>query len=384
MRNTMIYSLVIVWLSLVVSNSYAQSTQPLKFTESTVIAKQLSVFEGTPWGMSFVDNESLLITIKQGDVWLLNSITAEKKQVIGLPEIPVFGQGGLLDVAVHPAVYKNRDGDPYKWVYFTYIVALEGRATTALGRAQLSLNTNNSSVIRLVQWRTLLITKAFSNKGQHFGSRIAFDDAGHVFFGVGDRGTRETSQDLSNHAGTIIRLNLDGSVPADNPFVGTAQSLPHIWSYGHRNPQGLAFDSSTQSLFSSEHGPRGGDEINLIKKGENYGWPIVSFGKEYWGPFAVGEGTEKAGMQAPLHVYIPSIAPSFLVQYQSDHFFLGALAKTHLNSVRLKKQAGQFVISESRMLKSLAERVRSMAIRADGRAYIGADSGKIYTIEFDK
>jgi len=222
------------------------------------------------------------------------------------------------------------------------------------------------------------VTDAGSNKGQHFGSRIAFDNDGHVFFAVGDRGRRENAQDLSNHAGKVMRLNLDGSVPADNPFIANEKALAQIWSYGHRNPQGLFFDSKTNKLWSSEHGPRGGDEINLIEKGKNYGWPVVSFGKEYWGPIDIGEGTEKAGMQAPSYVYIPSIAPSFLLIH-NEKFFLGALVKQHLNVVSAD-DAGK--LSEHRYLESLSQRVRSMAINSKGESFIGTDSGTLYRLTF--
>mgnify|MGYP002526237288 FL=1 len=155
----------------------------------------------------------------------------------------------------------------------------------------------------------LLVTRSASSTGRHFGSRIAFDGAGHLFFSVGDRGVRPNAQNLSTHAGSILRLDLNGNVPEDNPFVHQTGALPEIWSYGHRNPQGMFYDRNQQRLWSIEHGPRGGDEINLILPGLNYGWPIISYGKEYWNPFPVGEGTEKEGMEQPVKFYVPSIAP---------------------------------------------------------------------------
>ena len=155
----------------------------------------------------------------------------------------------------------------------------------------------------------MLITRSASTPGRHFGSRITFDGTGHLFFSVGDRGVRPNGQDLSTHAGSILRLTLDGSVPENNPFVQQRSALPEIWSYGHRNPQGIFYDRKKRRLWSIEHGPRGGDEINLILPGRNYGWPVISYGKEYWGPVQVGEGTEKEGMEQPVKFYVPSIAP---------------------------------------------------------------------------
>ena len=234
----------------------------------------------------------------------------------------------------------------------------------------------------LVNWQDLLVSDSATGTGRHFGSRIAFDNQGHVFFGIGDRGERDNAQDLSNHAGSIIRLNLDGTVPDDNPFVNQQDKRDEIWSYGHRNPQGLVFDPQKKNLWSIEHGPRGGDEINLIKKGNNYGWPVVSHGKEYWGPISVGEGTEKPGMESPLKVYIPSIAPGSLIYYSAEAFpgwqnslFSGALKLRHLNRVTVlgDGQLGE----EQRLLESLDERIRALKQGPQGWIYFSTDNGKI-------
>jgi glucose/arabinose dehydrogenase len=204
-----------------------------------------------------------------------------------------------------------------------------------------------------------------------------------VFFSVGDRGKRANAQDLKNHAGSILRLNMDGSVPADNPYVRHGNIKPEIWSFGHRNPQGLFFDQKTGFLWSNEHGPRGGDEINLIRVGANYGWPIVSHGKEYWAPLSVGEATSKEGMEDPAKVYIPSIAPSSLLIYRGQLFkdwegdFLStALALRHLNNVRL--QSGE--VFETRFLEDLNERMRDVIEMQDGSLMISTDSGRILNI----
>ena len=355
--------------ALIMSFSVCSSAQAIAFKE--IKAAKQAKLNGIPWGMTFVSADQLIVTLKHGSALLLNIRNGVIREVKGFADIKVTGQGGLLDVAASP----NFDKD--HWLYFTYVTNVAAGATTALARAKFVMN-NEQGPLQLTNWQTLLVTDAGSNKGQHFGSRIAFDNDGHVFFAVGDRGRRENAQDLSNHAGKVMRLNLDGSVPADNPFIANEKALVQIWSYGHRNPQGLFFDSKTNKLWSSEHGPRGGDEINLIEKGKNYGWPVVSFGKEYWGPIDIGEGTEKAGMQAPSYVYIPSIAPSFLLIH-NEKFFLGALVKQHLNVVSVD-DAGK--LSEHRYLESLSQRVRSMAINSKGESFIGTDSGTLYRLTF--
>ena len=238
---------------------------------------------------------------------------------------------------------------------------------------------------KLINWNDLFISQAFSDTSRHFGSRITFDEEGHLYFSIGDRGVRENSQNLSNHAGSIIRLNLDGSIPSDNPFINKKDALPEIYTYGHRNPQGLFYDKTSKNLWSIEHGPRGGDEINLIEKGKNYGWPIISYGKEYWNDFAVGESTAKEGMQQPIKYYIPSIAPSSLMVYNGDLFkkykgniFSGALKLTHLNRIVLDKSNN--VIKEERLLENLNERIRNVIQSSDGKIYVSSDSGNIYML----
>lgn len=331
---------------------------------------QVAQLDGIPWGMTQLNSNTLLVTILDGQLLKIDMQTGKSQEITGLPKIARLGQGGLLDVALSP------DFESTSWVYFTYAHPTKEGATTALARAKLSANT-------LEDWQDLLITDASSSKGQHFGSRIAFDGNGHVFFSVGDRGERANAQDLSNHAGSILRLNLNGSVPADNPYVRHGNIRPEIWSFGHRNPQGLFFDETTQLLWSNEHGPRGGDEINLIRVGANYGWPIVSFGKEYWAPIQVGEATKKEGIEEPKKVFIPSIAPSSLLIYRGDLFkdwhgdFLStALALRHLNNVRLK--SGE--VFETRFLEGLNERMRDVIEVDDGSLLISTDSGKLIQV----
>ncbi|MEH6626012.1 MAG: PQQ-dependent sugar dehydrogenase [Motiliproteus sp.] len=331
----------------------------------------------TPWGMAFISATEILITERQGSIKKLdlrqNSITA----ITGVAPVLIEGQGGLLDVAVPPGF---SDGD---WIYFTYSKPQQGQGVTTLARARLKGD-------RLRLWQDLLITLSGSDTSRHFGSRIAFDDEGHLFFGVGDRGVRPNAQDRSNHAGSILRLNLDGSLALGNPFIGSAtigekKVLPEIWSYGHRNPQGISYDPVNKRLWVIEHGPRGGDEINLIEPGSNYGWPVISYGKEYWGPVSVGEGTEKAGMEQPSVVYIPSIAPGSLLIYSGKAFpkwrgslFSGALKLRHLNRIQLNNNAE--AIAEEWLLTRLQSRIRALVESPEGWIYLSTDSGRILRI----
>tara|TARA_R110000787_G_scaffold73490_1_gene163806 strand:+ start:639 stop:1982 length:1344 start_codon:yes stop_codon:yes gene_type:complete len=327
---------------------------------------------GVIWGMAFIASDRLLFTERDGQIKALNITTKAIDTLQGSPRVWAHGQGGLMDIAVPP------DYKPGGWLYVTYSKEQRGQGVTALARVQLA-------GLRLQNWQDLLVTNSGSDANHHFGSRIAFDNEGHLFFTVGDRGSRGNSQDLSNHAGTVLRVNLDGSSPGDNPFIATKSAMPEIWSYGHRNPQGIAYDNVQKRLWINEHGPRGGDEINLVLPGRNYGWPIVSHGKEYWGPVAVGEGTEKPGIEAPQKVYIPSIAPASLLLYTGEAFplwrgnlFSGALKLTHLNRVSVDITGKP--VAEERLLESLGERLRQVIQSPEGWLYISTDSGKILRV----
>jgi glucose/arabinose dehydrogenase len=333
---------------------------------------------GVPWGLAFLSPSEILFTERSGKIKLLTlSLTpsstpqtpATVTTLIGNPRVTAVGQGGMLDVAV-PADFKPGD-----WIYFTYSKRHKGSTVTTLARAK-----RNGQ--QLLQWTELLVTRSATDTSRHFGSRIAFDDKGHVFFTVGDRGVRHNGQDLATHAGSVLRLNRDGSVPTDNPFVGRKGFLPEIWSYGHRNPQGIFYDRVNKRLWVIEHGPRGGDEINLIKPGVNYGWPVISYGKEYWGPLHVGEGTHKEGMAQPVKYYVPSIAPGSLLRYSGKAFpkwtgnlIAGALKLTHLNRVSLDTSGK--AVGEERLLSDLNERVRALIESPEGWLYFSTDSGLI-------
>ncbi|GAA3938751.1 PQQ-dependent sugar dehydrogenase [Litoribacillus peritrichatus] len=323
----------------------------------------------SPWAIEQIDDQTLIITEKTGHVGLLNLSNKKYKRIATIQESALHGQGGLLDVAVSPFAPNT--------LYFTYSKHVKVGYETTLAITTLKEN-------KLVNWRNLLITQSNSDTGRHFGSRITFDD-NYLFFSVGDRGVRDNGQDLSTHAGTIIRLHPDGRVPDDNPFAGQANAQPEIWSYGHRNPQGLFYDHQDKTLWSIEHGPRGGDEVNLIVKGQNYGWARASHGKEYWGPFSVGEAEELPGMESPKKVYTLSIAPSSLIFYRSKTYpeltgklIAGALKLTHLNVLSVDEH--QNITHEERILSSLNERIRDVLALKNGDILIATDEGNIYRL----
>ncbi len=328
---------------------------------------------GVVWGMDALDELTLIFTERAGRVGLLDIQTGKARYLSGAAQVLAEGQGGMLDVALSPR--HAADG----WIYFTYSKPVDGGGATTLARAGLDGS-------RLTRWQDLLVTDSATSTGYHYGSRIAFDDRGHVYFGIGDRGERPNGQDLTNHAGAILRLTLDGAVPPDNPFVGREDARAEIWSYGHRNPQGLVWDNDHKRLWEIEHGPRGGDEINRVEKGKNYGWPVISHGKEYWGPISVGEGTHRAGMEQPVKYYVPSIAPGSLLYYDGDAFpewrgnlFAGALKLQHINRVVLDEQGR--AVHEERLLEDLGERIRALAKGPRGWIYFSTDSGKVFVIK---
>jgi glucose/arabinose dehydrogenase len=341
------------------------STPALAYSVSLV-----AELDDVPWGIEFIDHDKLLINEKSGHIRLLDIDSGDIKLLMTIPDIYSNGQGGLLDVAKAP----NSNHD----FFFTYTKTVGKSTETVLAKAQLIEGS-------LQHWQDLLITNSGSGSSRHFGSRITFDDNNHVYFSVGDRGDRDNGQNTNNLAATIIRLNLDGSVPSNNPYVDNSEVRNEIWSYGHRNPQGIFFDSLTQNLWAIEHGPRGGDEINLIQPKTNYGWPVTSHGKEYWGPIAVGEGQEKEGIQSPALVYIPSIAPGSLILYRGQrypnlngHLLASALKLQHINVISIDNNNA---LSEtSRILESLAERIRDITVSPDDYIYFSTDSGHIYRL----
>lgn len=325
---------------------------------------------GIPWGMTFIEKNRLLITNKDGNIFLYNVYNKDLKKLEHNLKIMNKGQGGLLDIKIS-VNFKNDS-----FIYVTYVKQINKKLQVVLARAKYK---------KVLKFVDIFISKISSKTSKHFGSRISFDKNNHVFISIGDRGIRPLAQDLSSHAGSIIRLNLDGSIPFDNPFVNKKNVLQEIYSYGHRNPQGLFFDTNRNILFSSEHGPRGGDEINIIKKAANYGWPEVSYGKEYTSFSYVGEARKKVGYEDAIKVYIPSIAPSSLLVYSGNVFkqwkgdlFIGALKLRHINHIILDKNLK--VIKEERLFENLNKRIRNIIEDKEGNIYFSSDSGSIYKI----
>ena len=334
-------------------------------------AKEVANGFNVPWGIEFIDEKQAVVNEKNGTISLLNVESGQREKLFSVSGVSTTGQAGLLDVALAPNTDKTQPT-----LYFTYSKRTSKGNTVALATATLHNN-------QLTQWKDLFGADAITDTGRHFGSRIAFVD-NKVYFSIGDRGDRDNGQNRQTHAGSILRLNLDGTVPADNPFT-ESDVKPEIWSYGHRNPQGLYFDQATNQLWSIEHGPRGGDEINLIKKGSNYGWARVSQGKEYWGPLDVGEAKSLPGMEDPKLVYIPSIAPSNLVLYRGNRYpdldgkiVAGALKLTHLNVVSIENGK---LTEYQRLMDDLGERIRDITISPDGYLYFSTDTGKIFRLE---
>jgi len=324
-----------------------------------------------PWGMAWLPDGRMLITERPGRLNLVDGETVQS--VSGLPEIRARGQGGLMDVAPHPD-YENTG-----WIYFTYTAPGEDGNGTVLARARLDGSA-------LVDRETLYEQAPFIDSGRHFGSRIVFAGDGTLFFGIGDRGQRDPALNTSNSIGNIFRLNLDGSIPEDNPFVNAPDTLPEIYSYGHRNPQGMVLHPETGQLWEHEHGPHGGDELNLIEAGSNYGWPAITYGDEYLDQSPIG-GTEAPGMEQPITYWDPSIAPSGMAFYTGDLFpawenqmFLGALAHQHIRRVVLE---GNEVVHQEELLRNEIGRIRDVRVGPDGYLYALTDAsgGGLYRLE---
>lgn len=364
MKKTFLLTLLIISTCLSINACNAQQESAAKPISITSPADTKLLFQGKDviWGFDFISKNQIIFTERNGNMKILELPGGKSTDVLNLPKSVPHGQGGLMDVVIHPDFAKN------KWIYISYTVPENDAFETRISRAKLINN-------KLQDLQVLFTSNSGSNKGEHFGSRIVFDRKGHIFFSVGERGHRENAQKLSIAAGKIFRLMEDGKVPSDNPFTQQKDAVAAIWSYGHRNPQGLYYDISTQTLWEQEHGPKGGDEINIIEKGKNYGWPVITYGREYYGP-KIGT-TQKENMEQPVYYFIPSIAPSGLTMYK-DSLYSGALALTHLNRLIMN---GQKVTREEHLLESMHERVRNVRSGPDDQLYISTDSGKIIQLK---
>lgn len=321
-----------------------------------------------PWGIEILPDGALLVTEREGTMRLVRD-GALSAPVTGLPDIAVDGQGGLLDVALAPDFETSRE------VYFTFSEPARGGSGTALARGVLSGETSGAPALENVE--TIFSMNVKSRGGRHFGSRTGFWPDGTVYVTTGDRGDRPRAQVMNDHAGAVIRINRDGSVPADNPFVEDADAAPELWSKGHRNIQGADIDPATGLLWTVEHGARGGDEVNRPEAGLNYGWPQISYGRHYSG-LPIGQGTEAPGFEQPIHYWDPSIAPSGLAIYDGAMFpewqgdiLVGALRDQLLS--RLDRDASGAITGEERLFAGQLGRIRDVEIAPDGSLYLLID-----------
>lgn len=326
-----------------------------------------------PWSMVFLPNGETLISERGGKLRRLHN--GKLSTVIGLPKLPEVGQGGLMGLVLHPKFSENR------WLYFAHVGGNRKHGyNTHVSRARYHKG-------KLSELQTIFRAQPKVSGGRHFGGRLLFDKQGFLFISLGDRGQRELAQQLSNHSGSLIRLNADGSIPPSNPFVGHQGAAAEIYSYGQRNIQGLSLHPKTGAVWAHEHGPRGGDEINLIKAGANYGWPLITYGREYWGG-KVGKGLKKqAGLMQPVWYWVPSIAPSGMSFYTGDKYpswqgklFVGSLKFGEL--VMLETTATG-VSKEARFLGDKIGRIRDVKEGPDGFLYVltDASNGALYRLK---
>lgn len=343
---------------------------PLKEDSKKYTLETVANGINNPWGMAFLSDGSMLVTEKSGILYHITK--GVKKEIKNVPTVYNRGQGGLLDIVLHPDYINNG------WIYITY-ASSEGEGTggnTKLIRAKLE----NES---LTQIESLYKCSPNTTKGQHFGSRIAFDKEGFLYFSAGERGDHFVNpQDISRDNGKIYRLNADGSIPKDNPFVGKENAKAAIYSYGHRNPQGLAINPATGVIWEHEHGPQGGDEINIIKKGANYGWPVVTYGIDYDNSIISTE-TQKPGIENPIYYWSPSIAPCGMAFVTSNkypdwkgHLLVGSLKFQYLELVKLD---GNKIVGRQKIATDVG-RLRSVAQAPDGYIYIGVEGKGILKI----
>ena len=321
-----------------------------------------------PWSVAFLPDGRFLITERAGRLRLVSSdFKLDPKPIDGLPEVVSHGQGGLFDVVLHPQYAQNG------WIYWAYNAPGPGGWGTALARGKLQGQ-------RMTDVQVLFSMQPKTRSGFHFGGRIVFDQAGFVYLTLGDRGDKDRAQKLDDHAGSVIRLHDDGRVPANNPFVKRAGAFAEKWTLGNRNMQGAALHPQTGELWTHEHGPQGGDEVNVMRSGLNYGWPVITYGVNYGLGTKIGEGQDKPGMVQPLKVWVPSIAPSGMAFVSGSQFpqwqgslLIGALRGPML--VRLTLD-GEKVVSEERLFQGRPGRIRDVRMGPDGLVYLLTDDAQ--------
>ena len=326
--------------------------------------------EGIIWGLEFLDDNSILATLKSGSI--IHFKDGVKKELNGVPEIYLRGQGGLLDIAIHPNFEKN------KFIYLSYASEdIEGKGgNTTISRAILNGDT-------LEELEVLYKGTPDSRKGQHFGGRMEFDNENYLFFSIGDRGNRNVNpQDITIDGGKIYRIKDDGTIPKDNPFYNDGNAKKAIYSYGHRNPQGMFKHPESGKIWTNEHGPRGGDEINIIEKGKNYGWPKITYGINYSGT-TITKNKSLPNMEQPLYYWIPSIAPSSFEYISSEIYpdwkgslLAGALVFKYIERIVLEDD---IVVSRSKIAENLG-RPRDIKQGPDGFIYVSIENKGVYKI----
>jgi len=344
----------------------AAQPRPLASQAGQIQVRELATGLRHPWGLALLPDGGFLVTERVGTLRRIGADGQVSAPLAGVPTVFARGQGGLLDVALAPDFAQSRR------IYLSYAEPGEGvLAGTAVARAVLDAQ-------GLSQVEVIYRQEPKVDTENHFGSRLAFDGQGHLFISQGERTLRTMAQDLGKLQGKLVRLNLDGSVPTDNPFVGQDGARAEIWSYGHRNSQGLAFDPRSGKLWETEHGPRGGDEINLPEPGRNYGWPLITYGIDYSGqPIAEAVGQAREGLEQPYHYWAKSPGVSGLAFYTghpgsawNDSLFVGSLAERNL--IRLSLD-GERIVGEERLLGELEQRVRDVRVGADGKVYVLTD-----------
>jgi glucose/arabinose dehydrogenase len=351
------------------------SAQILKTEHHPVRAVTVAGGLDHPWSLAFLPDARMLVTERGGRLRVVGKDgKLESRAIDGLPEIEELGQGGLMDVALHPRFAENG------WVYLAYAARDRSGVGTEVLRGRLAGD-------RLVDLQPIFRMLPKSGGGRHFGSRLVFDRDGLLYITLGDRGEQDRAQRLDDHAGKIVRLHDDGRVPQANPFVKQAGAKPEIFSLGNRNVQGAALHPRTGELWAHEHGPQGGDEVNVIRAGVNYGWPVITYGVNYGIGTKIGEGTAKSGMAQPLLYWVPSIAPSGMAFYEGDRFprwkgnlFVGALRDRML--VRLELD-GEKIVRQERMLEGTLGRIRDVRAGPDGYLYLLTDesNGRVVRLE---
>lgn len=316
-----------------------------------------------PWGMAFLPNGDLLVTERSGEIRVIRDDVLLQEKINGVPEVYAVGQGGLFEIKLHPDYESNG------WIYITYASKTAEGGNTALIRGRLE-------GFNLVDQEKLFQALPYRKDGRHFGGHLEFDNLGYLYLSVGERGNRSNAQTLSNQSGKILRLHDDGSIPSDNPFVNVQGAKPEIFSYGNRNPQGMVVHPVTGEIWTHEHGPMGGDEINIIESGNNYGWPEVTYGKNYDGT-TITNVTSREDVADPLHYWVPSIAPcgmefvtsKFYAPWQGN-LLVGSLKFRYIARLELD---GEEVVKEEKIIENLG-RVRSILQGPDGLIYVSVES----------